>query len=247
MLRMCIKEKDQKEESDMRRNNRVRNVICGLLVCSSLCFGAKSVVYAETQLHEKTGGNVNEFFCGKETTTILNKTRTVHQINTIPLLNQCDYPETQYGDYGTIKSHGCGIVSIAMVTSYLTDTFQNPVELAKQFGDYNTPSGSYWNLFEESASYFGIDTPQQTYIWTEVESALKQGQPVICLQSRGLFTSSGHFIVLTGINENGKIIVNDPNGENWEKNQELIEGFKHGFTKEQICDEGGPFWIYQKK
>ena len=34
---------------------------------------------------------------------------------------------------------------------------------------------------------------------------------MICSMSPGDFTKTGHFIVLTGIDSNGKIIVNDPN------------------------------------
>ena len=42
-------------------------------------------------------------------------------------------------------------------------------------------------------------------------SALQSGMPVICAVGPGDFTSTGHFIVLTGVDGNGKVIVNDPN------------------------------------
>lgn len=47
-----------------------------------------------------------------------------------------------------------------------------------------------------------------------VLNALKQGKPVICSQTRGIFTGGGHYIVLSGITNDGKIMVNDPNKNN---------------------------------
>ena len=40
--------------------------------------------------------------------------------------------------------------------------------------------------------------------------ALKEGKLVIAIMSKGHFTSSGHFIVLRGVTEDGKILVADP-------------------------------------
>ncbi|MDC7280633.1 C39 family peptidase [Butyrivibrio fibrisolvens] len=36
-------------------------------------------------------------------------------------------------------------------------------------------------------------------------------QPLICSMTPGDFTKTGHFIVLTGVTDDGQIIVNDPN------------------------------------
>ena len=40
--------------------------------------------------------------------------------------------------------------------------------------------------------------------------ALEDGQPIVCSVGPGDFTTSGHFILLTGV-EDGKFRVNDPN------------------------------------
>ena len=40
---------------------------------------------------------------------------------------------------------------------------------------------------------------------------LREGKVVITSMGKGHFTNNGHFIVLRGITENGKILVNDPN------------------------------------
>lgn len=171
----------------------------------------------------------------------------------IPLMNQRDYPKTAYGKYGTIYSHGCGLVSIAMVATYLTDEYHDPVELADKFGNYNTQKGSMWILIKDSAEKLGLDLiasdcPNgEWYNWNKVMAALRNGQPVICLQKSGLFTRSGHYIVLTGLTDDGKIMVNDPNGFNWNKNKTMINGYKNGFTEQQIRQGATAYWIYAKK
>ena len=40
--------------------------------------------------------------------------------------------------------------------------------------------------------------------------ALQEGKLVIAIMSKGHFTNSGHFIVLRGVTEDGKLLVADP-------------------------------------
>lgn len=164
-----------------------------------------------------------------------------------PLINQFEYPQDPYGKHGSIASHGCGISSVTMLYSYLLDTELDIVEMAKTFGKYNTPTGSSWSLFENTAKHFNIPEPTCTYSRKEVINALENGQMVIALQRGGLFADGGHFILLTGIAEDGKITVNDSNGWNYRKNSTLKNGFKNGFTQGQIFANGGPYWIYEAK
>jgi uncharacterized protein YvpB len=188
------------------------------------------------------GASASSFLSFTKKSSLFNET-----ITEVPLYNQCDYPYTPYGNYGTISSHGCGIVSLSMVATYLLDEVHDPETLAKQFGHYNTEHGSYWILFEDSAKELGLDLQERTGDTEKVVQALANGQVVISLQSTGLFTSGGHFIVLVGLTEDGKIIVNDPYGRNYTKNGTMMEGFANGFTEKQIFQNGGPYWIYSKK
>lgn len=176
-----------------------------------------------------------------------------HKFVKMPRFNQRFYDETPYGNYGTVASHGCGIVCVSMIATYLTDKIHAPEIMAEQFGDYNTSGGSYWILFQDSAEALGLpfvksDSPNgEWYDWDTVKEALENGQPVVCLQRAGLFTRGGHYIVLTGITEDGKIMVNDPNGDNWFKNDTMIEGFANGFTERQIRADAVAYWIYGPK
>lgn len=178
---------------------------------------------------------------------IESKIKVQERVPTPPLINQCDYPKDPYGKYGSIASHGCGIACLTMAASYLLDEELDVVEMADQFGHYNTERGSYWILFEDSAQILGLPLQERTYDTDVVMEALRNGQIVIALQSEGLFTSGGHFILLTGLTEDGKITVNDPNGNNWNKNRTLRKGFAEGFTEKQVFANGGPYWIYDVK
>ena len=61
--------------------------------------------------------------------------------------------------------------------------------------------------------------------------------------AKSVFTTGQHFIVLTGINEAGKILVNDPNRNNytlWTLEKSFREGFREG---DILCGYNGA-WIY---
>lgn len=165
----------------------------------------------------------------------------------IPLFNQGDYPHAPYGEYGTVASHGCGITCVAMLNSYYADQTISPAFLARMFGHYNTPDGSYHSLFADSARQLNLPFDKETSSWSEVVRALQDGKPVVSIQHGGIFTSGGHFILLTGITPDGRILVNDPNGGNYNKNATMIEGFANGFTQTQIQAAGSTYWIYGVK
>ena len=77
-------------------------------------------------------------------------------------------------------------------------------------GYYAGDSGTSWSLMTEGAQQFGIYGEEMGLSEDEVFSALENGHPIICSMRPGDFTTTGHFIVLTGV-EDGKIRVNDPN------------------------------------
>lgn len=160
---------------------------------------------------------------------------------------QNDYSNTKYGNYGTVASHGCGITCLAMISSYFTDVIHTPQELAKKYGNYNTEEGSLWVLFEDSAKDMDLPLQERTMDTNKVIKALKNGQYVVALESENIFTATGHFIILKGITKDGKILVQDPYRDNYTKNDKMVEGYKNGFTQNQVFNGGGPYWIYKNK
>lgn len=183
---------------------------------------------------------------GERTVTVIFPTVIVtEEIPEVPLYFQADYAHVPYGRYGTVASHGCGITCVAMAFTYLLDYEILPDELALEFGHYNTEHGSYHSLFPDSAEVYGL-TGEQTYDWDKVVEALENGQIVIANPTQDIFTDGGHFILLYGITEDGKILVHDPNKYNYTKGWTLMDGFENGFEQKYIkwCS---PFWIYQEK
>lgn len=134
--------------------------------------------------------------------------------NEIPLFMQWD-KRWGYEKYGQnfIAINGCGPTAIAMVAAGLTgNTNINPkivADYSKEQGYLVKNLGTSWSLMTEGAKNFGIVGREIPLSETTILNTLKKGQPIIASMGPGTFTTEGHFIVLTGIDENNKIIVND--------------------------------------
>lgn len=133
----------------------------------------------------------------------------------IPLLLQWDerWGYAIYGD-NMIAINGCGPTALAMVAAGLTgDAGITPDRVARyaaEQGYYEGDAGTSWTLMTEGAAAFGVIGQEIGLSREQVFAELESGHPVICSMRPGDFTSTGHFIVLVGI-EDGKIRVNDPN------------------------------------
>ena len=62
----------------------------------------------------------------------------------------------------------------------------------------------------------------------DVRAELEAGNPIICSVRPGDFTTTGHFIVLAGIADDGQVIVHDPNsaersGRTWDLERVLSQ------------------------
>lgn len=135
----------------------------------------------------------------------------------VPLFLQYD-ERWGYGIYGNnvLAVNGCGPTALSMVITYLTrDITVTPYVVANYAGenDYYIPgSGSSWNLMTTGSEYFGVIGRYISLSKESIYQELESGNPIICSVGPGDFTTSGHFIVLTKI-EDGKIRVNDSNSK----------------------------------
>lgn len=160
--------------------------------------------------------------------------------------NQLDerWADTMYGTSGTIGEAGCGPTAMAIVTSTLTGTPHDPVELSEWSvanGHRCEGNGSYHSLIPAAAEAYGLswesvppDDPQA------MVDALADGKLVVAIMAKGHFTNSGHFIVLRGVTAEGKILVADPashkrSEQEWDLSIILDEARKGAAA-------GGPFW-----
>ncbi len=134
----------------------------------------------------------------------------------IPLFQQWD-KRWGYLKYGSniIAINGCGPTCMSMVYTGLTgNTDKDPAVIADfclENNYYTEDSGTAWSLMLNGAKKLGLDAEKISIGKESIKEKLDSGQPVICSMKPGDFTDTGHFIVLCGITEDGKLMLNDPN------------------------------------
>ena len=110
---------------------------------------------------------------------------------------------------------GCGPTCLSMVDIYLTGrTEHDPLWMARfaEAGGHNeVGNGTKWSLFSEGAAELGLRATGISLNEDYVKQTLRAGTPIICIMSPGDFTEHGHYLVLTGVDADGNILLNDPN------------------------------------
>lgn len=122
-----------------------------------------------------------------------------------------------YYDYGNslMALSGCGPTTLSMVIVGLTgNTEMNPKVVADYSYDkgyYVEGSGTSWSLMSEGAEDLGLQSEVLPLNENIIKSNLRDKKPIIVSVRKGDFTTTGHFIILTGVTDEGKITVKDPN------------------------------------
>ncbi len=135
--------------------------------------------------------------------------------DTIPLFLQWD-TRWGYEKYGSdfLAITGCGPTCLAMAGWYLTGnenmTPHQIAQFAEKNGYYEPGYGSSWTLISEGAEELGLTATELPLVKKKMVDAVESGCPVILAMGAGAFTTTGHYIVLTGV-EDGAFRVNDPN------------------------------------
>lgn len=162
---------------------------------------------------------------------------------TAPLFLQQDYPNTKYGAY-PIASWGCGITTMAMLASYMTDEEWTPPELCKIYGYYCAERGTNIVMYDDVPAELGFFLQEREWNWDEIVAAIENGQVVACLQYKGYWTKGGHFILMEKVNEDGTIVVRDSNLFNYGS----LSGHQiDAHEPSVITPQGAYYWIYQHK
>lgn len=228
----------------------IKRILCALLSwlmlfnCTVSCAYAQEIPEAETQVVQQTIPETTEPEAAEtepaETAPIQEESAQTETAEPeMPLFFQTDYPDARFGR-GTVSSSGCSITSLAMVASYMTGHTYYPDELADYFGGYG----------ENNMQKLEYASDMLQLPWEKAEnvhavfSAVEEGKiAILLMNSSSLFTNSQHFIVVKGMTEDGKYLVNDPYAPNYDL-WLLREGFKSGFRDgELICGYSGG-WIY---
>ncbi|WP_195971052.1 C39 family peptidase [Clostridium thermobutyricum] len=144
--------------------------------------------------------------------------KSYYEKGKIPLFLQWDkqWGYDKYGD-NYIAVNGCGPTALSMVIVGLTgDTSINPkvvADYSESKGEYVNGEGSKWTMMTDIPEHFGVEGKEIPLIKSKIIDELKEGNPIIAAMGPGVFTKTGHFIVLTGITEDGQVIVNDPDSK----------------------------------
>ena len=155
---------------------------------------------------------------------------------------QTDYNEP-YGN-GTIADTGCGPTCFAMVASDYLGRQVTPVDAIAWCGNayYVSGQGTSWSYFAAAASHFNLPCTVVD-LGNNINAAvdqLRNGNLVISSQGPGIFTSGGHFILLSSVDASGGIRVRDPN-----KNNAINKGYADRvFTAAEINASGRNYWAF---
>ena len=146
--------------------------------------------------------------------------RPVSYLQTDPKWAANDY--SAKGEKTTIGASGCGPTAMAMVLATWADKSVTPeteCAWALKHG-YKAPrQGTYYGYFVPAAARYGLKARQLS--WTniygnsksslheEARKAVEAGHLVIACMGKGLWTSSGHYVLVWKIHGN-TIYINDP-------------------------------------
>ena len=179
---------------------------------------SKAITSARAQARD-TYGNVSTYECK------INKTGSKGKIKggimDVPPLYQTNYTNSiKWGKNQTtsVKTHGCGPTSVAMVVGFL-NTGVNYKDLPEKIFRWLNDLGYFHGhgfgkaALTKAAAKYGVTCEWKNLDGNAIKSTLLSGKPIIAYMGKGTFTSGGHYIVLKGVDSDGKIAINDPFSE----------------------------------
>lgn len=145
-------------------------------------------------------------------------------MDSVPLFVQWDKRwgyEKYSGNF--FAASGCGPTTLSMVVVYLTHNRDaSPLAVAKyskEAGYSVDGSGSSWTLISEGCRHYGVKAKTVALDESRMKAELDAGHPIVVNVGPGDFTDTGHFMVITGYDDEG-FSINDPNsieksGKRW--------------------------------
>lgn len=145
-------------------------------------------------------------------------------MDSVPLFVQWDKRwgyEKYSGNF--FAASGCGPTTLSMVVVYLTHNRDaSPLAVAKyskEAGYSVDGSGSSWTLISEGCRHYGVKAKAVSLDESRMKAELDAGHPIVVNVGPGDFTDTGHFMVITGYDDEG-FSINDPNsieksGKRW--------------------------------
>ena len=199
-----------------------------------------------TELLLSGAGNpeMTDFMYGFLTTdgTVTGGFTDAEQPEDYPLFLQYDvrWGYSAYGSSGNLACTGCGPTCLSMAVFYLTGnrdcTPDAVAAYSLEHNHYIEVVGTAWALLNDYPAQFGLSSYQIKLREANLKAELDKGRVLICSVRPGDFTSSGHFIVIYGYDENG-FKINDPKS---------VYRSRLSWTYEQIQDDIKATWTIGK-
>lgn len=166
------------------------------------------------------------------------------QIDEIPTFFQQDYPYVNCGGV-SMPIGGCGLASLAMLATYMSDSLITPTEIAERYAkQYGSKTGTNGDIYTRVTPELGFYCSGIYHQWSPVVEIMSEGQQVINLQMNGPFTTGGHYILLAHLRSDGKVVVRDPSIKHYQK----LYGFREGAFEPKTIQAGATqFWTFDKK
>lgn len=161
----------------------------------------------------------------------------------IPLYLQQDYPGVMFGGF-LLRTNGCGITTMAMVASYLSDELLTPPEMCRRYGGYSHRNGTDGMIFVKEPPVMDFYLVEKTYEPTVAWEGLENHHLVVSIQHKGYWTRGGHYIALQEITEDGNVRVRDSNIYNYVRVPAHVND-EH--TWASITSAGSGYWIFDYK
>lgn len=165
-----------------------------------------------------TGGDIEDSYVGNIDATgdVIHYDTVGNGVKEVVYFNQLEEPwaSLPYAS-STVANSGCGPTSMAIVISTLTGKNVTP-EMTKSFaednGEYVQGQGTSHSFIGNAAAHWGLTCERVGKDrMDDVVQALKEGKMVVEICEAYTITggSSGHFIVLTGVTNDGYITIAD--------------------------------------
>lgn len=133
----------------------------------------------------------------------------------IMYFNQSDYrwAKFKYGNSSYMYSSGCGPTIMAMVVNTFNPknfiTPKDMAEFAYSQGCYVKGGGSTHDIVRKCANEYDIPVKVIRATQDNIVNALNNNKLLVALVGKGEFTKGGHFILITGLDKDGKLRIAD--------------------------------------
>lgn len=208
-------------------------IVVGLLIVGFLCAAYFTNGSIDSMKPSLSGsGNAGA-------ATLVSTPKSEWKRGSTPALYQTDaqWADTRYAN-DTLRESGCGPTCMSMV--YVNLTGRKEMDPAKmcaysENGGYVDSGATSWRFMSAGAEGLGLRSKELSADKSIIKNEVSAGHPVIAIMGPGDFTTTGHFIVICGIDENGRAIIRDPNSE---------ENTKKAWSLDTIISQARNFWSY---